>query len=551
MLLNDTQWSMDLISPKNVAGTALLGKACDIIEIIGRTPGAIGQAELSEQTGIPRATLYRILAALIARGLIRPDPVSQNYTLGFNFLELAQNAWSSSDLASIASVELRRLRDLTGETSYLAVQEGQHVLALGRFESAHDKRSNARLGVLKPMHCTSQGKSILSHLSGAQLDTILSGDLQSFTANTICDPEQLKAHLSIVRARGYAIDDEEIVLGTRCVGAAILDDSGRPLAAISVAGPTFRMPPERAEQLGKELAEAAKRISSQLTPTLKTVAQNSGAFRIWTDRPAYMGAAPRWDARRNALVWIDLLAPAIRFDGHDGTKLLYLHELAQSVGALCLSENGFVVSVGGDVVLCGQDGIQQRIGSAGSSIIRALRADKAGTIWAALFDAEVNLTRIGPWSTTGGFEAVLDLSGDVSDIAFAGDIGLYVSQPSRQSVLLIDPVTRRKRKFADIPKVAGSPCALAVDENFNVWVGLSEGWSVIKLDENGEIQRTIALPIPSPTGITFGGDDLSDLFVTSARTGQTRDSLNNAPLSGQLLSVNVGERGIPETIGKT
>lgn len=80
--MNDVQWSTDLISPKNVAGTALL--------------------------------------------------------------------------ASIASVELRRLRDLTGETSYLAVQEGAHVLALGRFESAHDKRSNARLGVLKPMHCNNK-----------------------------------------------------------------------------------------------------------------------------------------------------------------------------------------------------------------------------------------------------------------------------------------------------------------------------------------------------------------------------------------------------------
>ncbi|MCJ2877633.1 SMP-30/gluconolactonase/LRE family protein [Rhizobium pusense] len=548
--MNETQWSTDLISPKNVAGTALLGKACDIIEIIGRAPGRVGQAELSEQTGIPRATLYRILAALIARGLIRPDPVTQNYTLGFNFLELAQNAWSSSDLASIASVELRRLRDLTGETSYLAVQEGSHVLALGRFESAHDKRSNARLGVLKPMHCTSQGKSILAHLSEAQLDTVLSGELQSFTANTISDPKQLKSHLAIVRARGYAIDDEEIVLGTRCVGAAILDDAGRPLAAISVAGPTFRMPPERAEQLGKELAEAARRISSQLTPTLKTVAQNSGAFRIWTDQSAYVGAAPRWDERRDALVWADLLAPAIRFDGNDGTELLYLHELAQSIGALCLSENGFVVSACGDVVLCGPEGIQQRVGSAGPAVIRALRTNAEGTIWIAAFDAEANLTRIGPWSIAAGFEPAFDLAGDVTDIAFAGDLGLYVAQPARQSVMLIDPSTRRKRKFADIPKVAGSPCALAVDENLNAWVGLSDGWSVIKLDENGEIQRTIALPIPNPTGIAFGGEALSDLFVTSARTGQTRESLNNAPLSGQLLSVNVGECGLPETIGK-
>lgn len=547
--MNDIQWSTDLISPKNVAGTALLGKACDIIEIIGKSPGLIGQAGLSERTGIPRATLYRILAALIARGLIRPDPVTQNYTLGFNFLELAQNAWSSSDLASIASVELRRLRDLTGETSYLAVQEGHHVLALGRFESAHDRRSNARLGVLKPMHCTSQGKSILAHLGEAQLESVLSGELQSFTANTICNAAQLKAHLAIVRARGYAIDDEEIVPGTRCVGAAILDDGGRPLAAISVAGPTFRMSPERAEQLGMELADAARRISSQLAPMLKAAACHAGGFRVWTSHAAYAGAAPRWDDRRNALVWADRLAPAVRIDFEGGHELLSLHELSQSIGALCLSENGVVVSAAGDLILCGSEGIRKRIEGAASSVIRSLRVDAQGAIWAAMFDAEANLARIGPWNEGEGFRPIIELAGDVTDIAFAGEIGLYVAQPDRQAILLVDPQSGRKRKFADIPKVAGTPCALAVDETLNAWIGLSDGWSVVKLDENGEIQRTIALPVPNPTGIAFGGENRSELFVTSRRSGLSRESLGNAPLSGQLLSVMVGERGLPEAIG--
>ncbi|WP_428835394.1 helix-turn-helix domain-containing protein [Rhizobium leguminosarum] len=84
--MNEVQWSSDLISHKNVAGTALIGKACDILEIIGSSPGSVGQAVLAEKTGIPRATLYRILAALISRGLVRADPLTQNYTLGFNFV---------------------------------------------------------------------------------------------------------------------------------------------------------------------------------------------------------------------------------------------------------------------------------------------------------------------------------------------------------------------------------------------------------------------------------------------------------------------------------
>ncbi|QND72863.1 IclR family transcriptional regulator domain-containing protein [Tardiphaga robiniae] len=547
--MNELQWSSDLISPKNVVGTALISKACDILEVIGRAPGSVGQAELADRTGIPRATLYRILAALISRGLVRLDPLSENYTLGFNFLELAQNAWSSSDLASIASVELRRLRDLTGETSYLAVQEGNHVLALGRFESAHDKRSDAKLGVLKPMHCTSQGKAMLSHLSEAQRDHVLTSQLIAFTENTITDTEQLKAHLAIVRSRGYAIDDEEIVLGTRCVGAAILDPEGKPIAAISVAGPTFRMHPERAEQLGKELIEAAKRISSQLAPTLRAHARHSGDCKVWTKNPAFIGSSPRWDVRAQSIVWADLLAPSIRIGGHV-EEFASLHALSESISSLCLTKNGFICAAGSDILSGDRSGIRKRFAGSPDIKMRSLRASPNGQIWAAGFEAEANVTKIGPWSKEKGLEHLFDLQGEVGDIAFVGERGLMVAQPVRQCIYLLELDTRRKRKFADIPKVAGSPCALAIDEKLNPWVGLSDGWSIIKLDDNGEIERTIALPIPNPTGIAFGGANLCEIFITSARSGLSRDSLTNAPLSGQLLSIEVGERGLPEALGR-
>ncbi|MDH2346111.1 IclR family transcriptional regulator C-terminal domain-containing protein [Bradyrhizobium sp. SSUT77] len=546
----EVEWSADLIHPKSVAGTALLGKACDILELIGRSPGSLDQALLADQTGIPRATLYRILGALISRGLIRADPRTQTYTLGFNFLDLAQNAWSSSDLASIASAELRRLRDLTGETAYLAVQEGSHVLSLGRFESAHSERSNARLGALKPMHCTSQGKAILAHLSETQLNLALRGELARFTDNTICDPSQLRAHLSIVRARGYAIDDEEIVLGTRCVGTAILDPGGKPLAAISVAGPTFRITARRAEQLGQELVDVAKRISDLLAPTIKSARHHdAGGYRIWSTAAAFVGAAPRWDARTQTLVWADLLAPAIRMEGQNPCTIA-LHELSESINSLCLVENGAVFSVGSDVVIDNLSGLRERIEGKPGLSLKVLRASPQHEIWAAAFDVEANLSRIGPWRKQSGLEAVFELQGHVTDIAFAGDAGLFAALPSRQCIYLLELKTGRKRRFADIPRVAGAPCALAVDESFGPWVALSDGWSVVKLNDSGEIERTVALPVPSPTGIGFGGANLSELFITSARVGLSRESLAKAPLSGQLLSIDIGERGLADTIAK-
>ncbi|MDI5929723.1 IclR family transcriptional regulator C-terminal domain-containing protein [Rhizobium leguminosarum] len=429
------------------------------------------------------------------------------------------------------------------------MQEGTHVLALGRFESAHDKRSNARLGALKPMHCTSQGKAILSHLSDTQLELVLSGELTSFTEKTITDPAQLRAHLSIVRARGYAMDDEEIVLGTRCVGAAILDPDGKPVAAISVAGPTFRITPERAEQLGKELSDAAKRISAQLEPTLKVSAKASTDFCVWSTASAFAGASPRWGARAGTMYWADQLAPSIRAAGVDG-EFISLHALSQSVSSFILTEAGFVCAVGADLVLGDGRGLHERIEGAPNLIVKALRTSPDNRVWAAAFDAEANMSRIGPVSRESGLEQVFELQGEVSDIAFAGELGIFAALGSRQSIYLLEPSTGRRRKFADLPKVAGAPGALAVDADLNPWIGLADGWSVVKLNENGEIERTIALPVPRPTGIAFGGENLSQIFITSARSGLSRESLTNAPLSGQLLSIEVGERGLPDHLGK-
>lgn len=537
------------MAPKLVAGTALLGKACDVLETIGRAPGQVSAADLVLRTGIPRATLYRILSALIARHFVRLDPASQNYILGPSFLDLAQNAWPPSDLAAIASVELRRLRDLTGETTYLAVQDGNHVLALGRFEGAHSQRSNASLGALKPLHCTSQGKSLLAHMSDQIVEQLVGGKLQRFTPNTISDIEQLKAHLSIVRANGYAIDDEEIVLGTRCAGAAIRDHDGKPLASISVAGPTFRITPERAEQLGQELADVARRISSELAPTRHGHGRDGGSFKTCSTTPAFSGAAPRWDRSKHAIVWADRLAPEIRVGANSGS-FAKLHTLSDSINSFCLVGDAVLCSVGGDIVVAGQHGIKRRHRGQPGKIMRTLRAEPSGAIWGAEIDISSRTTRIGRWNRSSGLIPTFELPGEVSDFIFATeDIGFAVV-PSRQTVYRLEIRTGRRRKFADIPRAAGTPTALAIDERLNVWLALADGWSVAKLNAIGEIVRSIALPLPHPTGLAFGGDRMTELFVTSDRSRLNREQLSSAPLSGHLLSMDVGEPGLCDWPGK-
>ena len=146
-------------------GTASLDKALDVLDAIGAHPQGVSQAELARVLSLPRTTMYRLLATLVARGMARRDPLRHVYLLGFRCFEYARQAYAMPDLVAAASPELRALRDLTGETSYLAVLDGAEVLSLERCDGAHSHRSAAAVGQRKPLHCTSQGKAILSALA--------------------------------------------------------------------------------------------------------------------------------------------------------------------------------------------------------------------------------------------------------------------------------------------------------------------------------------------------------------------------------------------------
>ncbi|MCX5580056.1 IclR family transcriptional regulator domain-containing protein [Kaistia terrae] len=542
----DDNWSPDPQGKPALAGTAVLQKAFDLLDHIGEAPGQLDSADLAYRTGMPRATLYRILAALQARGLVRTDPGRQTYSPGFHLIELAQNVWSSSDLVSVAASELRRLRDMTGETSYLAVMHEGTMRSLGRFDGAHSRRSAAALGVTKPVHCTSQGKAMLSHLSLAQVTALLTPPLQRFTDKTITDVPQLLAQLDIARARGFAIDDEEILEGTRCAGAAILNAMGQPIGAISVAGPTFRVTQRRAEQLGHELAAATQRISQELNRTgAVTTSVISSATTISTAQ-AFLGASALWHARTAAMVWIDQLGPAVHW--HDATPTsITLDTLDRRIDGAFLTADGVVLLTRGVAILVNRDGTQRRLHLGAEFQASAVRTDPRGRVWVAEFNTERNVSVIGLLTPTGPSEPLWELSGEVTSLAISSDgAAFYAAVPGRNTIYVMNEADGRKRVFSRLPEATGAPMGLALDAEDRLWVGAYEGWSVVRLDADGEFERVVPLPVPTPTSLAFGGPDLSTLYITSARSGLSTETLHNAPQSGRLLALQSSVAGVAE-----
>lgn len=536
--VTQAEWTAETHSrPPAVPGTALIGKAFRLLDVIGAAPGLVTVAELAEATGWPKATLYRILSALTAHGFARFDPVAQGYTLGYRFLELAQNVWAGPDLAAVASVELQRLRDMTGETAYLAVPHDGAVLSIGKFESPHNVRSAARLGARKPMHCTSQGKAILAFLGELDIDAFLrTRMLERFTPQTITDPEILKAQLGIIRSRGYAVEDQEILVGNRCVGAPILDSSGRPIAAISVAGPIYRLTNDRVEQLGPEIAGVARDIGLQLRGSSARgapVAAGSQAHPT-PHKPAFYGAHPVWDAKRSRLLWADRLGPSLNVTGENKTQI-YHPEPGVPIDALSLTEAGDV-----ELLMEGRrlrvrrrecladDAVPDLVGLCAHAV------EASGREWVALVRAEESV--IGAVESGDELKPAWTLRGEIGALAWSrGGETLYAADPRRGVIFLLRHGVAAPRILTRIPRVSGEPRALAVDTDDRVWVGLYDGWGVARLSAEGEIDRLIALPVPRPTGLAFG--EAGTLFVTTARIGLARDVLENAPLSGHLLVV--------------
>ncbi|WP_247004421.1 IclR family transcriptional regulator [Halosolutus gelatinilyticus] len=209
-----------------------------IIETLHDLNGA-GVAELAGELDMPKSTVHDHLQTLNEAEYL----VNENgtYHVGARFLELGGFARSQMKLYQVASPEIRTLAEETGEHANLMIEEHGKGIFLNKFKGDAAVNLDTYIGKRVHLHTTALGKSILSYRPESDVDEIIDRHgLPSVTDQTITDEAELKAELKEIRERGYAIDDEERVIGMRCVAAPICDENNDPLGAISVSGPTNR-----------------------------------------------------------------------------------------------------------------------------------------------------------------------------------------------------------------------------------------------------------------------------------------------------------------------
>lgn len=225
----------------------------------------VGLSELARRLALPKTTVQRSLATLADLGWIRTDGTeSTRWVLGDQVRLLSEKIDDLGRLREIALPVLGHLNAETHETIHLAVLESRGVRLIERLDSKHPLRLVQPIGSRSPLHASSNGKSIMAHLPEAEIESYIGDGLHPITANTITDRDALRAELKAIRTRGYAVADEELTEGTISVAACIRPSSGgRPLAGISVSGPSFRMR-EHCDSYGNKVARAAAEIAARL-----------------------------------------------------------------------------------------------------------------------------------------------------------------------------------------------------------------------------------------------------------------------------------------------
>ena len=222
---------------------SVIGKVTAILDVFTPDDRGVRFAELQRRTGLPKATLHRLTADLVAARLL--ERVDGRYRLGRHLFELGMRASVERGLLEVATPFLEDLYERTHETVHLGLREGVEVVYVAKLGGHRPANAPSRLGGRMPLYATAIGKALLAHAPDAVRAQVLGGRLARLAPRTITAPSVLARQLDEIVEKGVAYEYEESAVGVVCVGAPVLDDTDAVVAAVSVAGPVTRFRPQQ------------------------------------------------------------------------------------------------------------------------------------------------------------------------------------------------------------------------------------------------------------------------------------------------------------------
>jgi DNA-binding IclR family transcriptional regulator len=221
--------------------------------------------DVADELGMPRSSTSNLLRTMARRRFVEYDERDKRYRIGSRLRELARASEREDDIVALAQPLMDQLVAETGETVQLAQLEGVENVYLAISESPHPMKLVSEVGKRLFAHATGVGKTLLAQLDEGEAERRLrSVELPRFTPATIVEVDALLDHLRDIRARGYGTDDEEYVLGCRCVAVPVRGPRGDAIAAMSVSIPTARYDDDVGDRALTALQAAAQELSRRL-----------------------------------------------------------------------------------------------------------------------------------------------------------------------------------------------------------------------------------------------------------------------------------------------
>ncbi|ROO89086.1 IclR family transcriptional regulator [Actinocorallia herbida] len=243
---------------------AAIDKAVSLLTSFGaQASTGVGVSELARRSGLSKSTAFRVLGMLERNGVV--ERTGKGYRLGERLHELGTSVYAPGQdhVRDLLIPFLTDLYGMTRETVHLAVLHGTEVVYLAKLYGHRNLPVPSRIGGRMPAHCTAVGKALLAYDEDAA-EEALTAPLRRFTATTLADPGDLSLELRRVRQEGIAYDEGEAKPGLHCIAVPIMGRTGRPVAALSVAGAAGRLEAGAHASALRRVAAAASREVSRL-----------------------------------------------------------------------------------------------------------------------------------------------------------------------------------------------------------------------------------------------------------------------------------------------
>lgn len=236
--------------------------ACEILRMLQARQG-IGVTELARELDTPKGTVHAYLRTLDSEGLIIND--GSEYRTSLRLFEMGGRVRDEIGLYSFGQDPANRLADITGELVHLAVEQQGRVYYIYRAHGSKAMKTTTPVGHTRPIHATAAGKAILTELPKPRTEALLDEcEFEPLTEHTISSRTAFVPELNRVEERGYAVNDQEEIIGSRTLAASVSGPQKENIGAVCLSGPASRFDEEHASDLVPQLKEVTNRIEVNL-----------------------------------------------------------------------------------------------------------------------------------------------------------------------------------------------------------------------------------------------------------------------------------------------